>query len=469
MTAPRRDAGSFRDPSGHVYEVGGRIFRTVTDRHAAEYEVLQQNGFYKLLADEGLIVDAEVVPPETLGIGDFRIRHVLEHPKLPFVSYPYEWPFGALKAAALFHLDLHLKALEHGVTLSDASAYNVQFQGAVPIFIDLLSFRRYQEGEYWTAHRQFCEQFLNPLLLRALVGVSHNNWYRGALEGIPTADLLPLLPLRKWLSWGLLSHVVLPERLQRTSRAWTTDDLRRAAKRRLPRRSLVGMLQQLRRWIAKLAPARTGETVWGDYAETHSYRSSEHASKRQFVRRFVEKTKPALLFDLGCNTGDFSAVALEAGARNVIGFDSDQNALDRSFRRSLDQKLNLTPLFMDAANPSPDQGWGQKERRGLQHRASPDAVLALAFEHHLAIARNIPVPEVVAWIVGMAPQGVIEFVEKTDPTVQRMLSLREDIFDSYTEAAFSAALSRCARIVETDTVSATGRKLFWYERDDAIG
>ena len=111
------------------------------------------------------------------------MRYLLEHARIGYVSFPYEWSFPALKAAALLHLDLHLELLEHDVTLSDASAYNVQFQGARPIFIDVLSLRRYREGEYWLGHRQFCEQFLNPLLLRALAGVPHNAWYRGSLEG----------------------------------------------------------------------------------------------------------------------------------------------------------------------------------------------------------------------------------------------------------------------------------------------
>lgn len=464
MNDLRPEPGSFRDPSGHVYELDGRIYRTVTARHSAEYGALKTNGFFQRLVDEGRLVGFEERPLETLGFSKPGVEHIVEHPKLPFVSYPYEWPFSALKAAALFHLDLHLDALEQGVTLSDASAYNVQFRGAVPIFIDLLSFRRYREGEHWAGHRQFCEQFLNPLLLRSYLGIAHNAWYRGALEGIPTADILPLLPLRRKLSWNVLSHLVLQERLQRASRRWTADRLKAAAQRRLPKASFIGMLRQLRHWIDRLSPLDSRGTVWGDYSATHTYQPAEYAAKREFIARFIEKTKPGLVFDLGCNTGDFSAVALEAGAGTVIGFDFDQGALERSFRRSLDHKLNLTPLFLDAANPSPDQGWRQRERRGLQRRAAPDAVLALAFEHHLALGRNIPLGDVVAWIVGIAPSGVIEFVEKTDPTVQRMLSLREDIFDDYTEATFTEALERCARIVETQTVSAAGRKLFWYDR-----
>ena len=45
---------------------------------------------------------------------------------------------------------------KHGFTLSDATAYNIQFAGSAPVFIDHLSFRPYREGEIWAAHRQFC-------------------------------------------------------------------------------------------------------------------------------------------------------------------------------------------------------------------------------------------------------------------------------------------------------------------------
>ena len=51
------------------------------------------------------------------------------------------------------------------------------------------------------------------------------------------------------------------------------------------------------------------------------------------------------------------------------------------------------------------------------------------------------------WLTGLAPSGVIEFVPKSDPTVQRMLALREDIFTDYDEAAFRTCLANNARIV----------------------
>jgi ribosomal protein L11 methylase PrmA len=388
---------------------------------------------------------------------------VVEHPLIPYVTFPYEWSFSALKAAALLHLKLHLHLLEHDVTLSDASAYNVQFIGARPIFIDTLSLRRYRDGEYWLGHRQFSEQFLNPLLLRAHLGLPHNAWYRGSLEGIPSIDLARLLPLRSKLSWRIASQVMLPARLQRRAISAPEQDLPKMPERRLAKSAFKAMLGQLQSWIEALTPAGTDKTVWQDYAQTHSYDDPEDQAKHATVAAFVNATKPALLFDFGCNTGDYSALALEEGAGSVIGFDMDQGALEGAFARATAADLAFLPLYLDAANPSPAQGWRQTERPGLADRAPADGLLALAFVHHLAIARNIPLDQLIAWLTGLAPTGVIEFVPKNDPTVQRMLALRDDIFSDYDATQFATLLAKRARIVRRDVVSAAGRELFWYD------
>ena len=459
------DGGSFRDPSGHIYRINGKIFRTVSAVAASAYEFVRNSGALSEWAEQGLVLGVQETDFSVLGPVSPEVRYVLEHPTLPFVSYPYEWPFQALKTAALFHLDLQMKALARDITLSDASAYNVQFLGSRPVFIDHLSFKPYQEGEFWTGHKQFCEQFLNPLLLRALLGVSYNGWYRGNLEGITAVDLNSLLPLHRKLSWNVFSHVTLQARGQKKAIEGKKEkEIKALRHRKLPRRAYLGMLSQLRNWIVRLEPANTGKTVWGDYATTHSYSSEEAKAKHAFVAEFVRKTKPCMLWDLGCNTGDYAETALRSGAERIIGFDFDQEALDRAFLRAQEKNLNFLPLFLDATNPSPNQGWNCQERAGFQARASADALLALAFEHHLAIGRNVPLDYVVKWLVDLAPIGIIEFTPKDDPTIQKMLALREDIFPNYSEENFVCALKRHARVVGSKTVSATGRRLFIYDR-----
>ncbi len=260
--------------------------------------------------------------------------------------------------------------------------------------------------------------------------------------------------------------MLLQARLHAKAMREPAPNIEKARRARLSPAAFQGLLGQLRRWIARLEPADGVPSAWGDYARQHSYRAAEEAAKRSFVEAFVARTRPGLLFDLGCNTGDYAALALAAGARRVVGFDFDQQALDAAFRRAQKDDLDFLPLFLDAANPSPDQGWRQLERSGFAGRAKADALLALAFEHHLAIARNLPLGQILAWLTGLAPQGVIEFVPKADPTVARMLALREDIFPDYDEATFARHLTSTARIVRSEIVSEHGRRLFWYARGD---
>lgn len=456
------DAGSFRDPAGRVYRLDGRVFRTVMPTSAPAYEGVRDAGLLDALIGRGLVVGSEEVDRAALGNMASASAYVLEHPRIPFVSYPYEWSFSLHKRAALHHLDVHLSALDSGFTLSDATAYNIQFLGTRPVFIDHLSFRPYREGELWAGHRQFCMQFLNPLICWALLGIQPNHWFRGSLEGIAPGDLAPLLRWRHNFSWTVMTHVTAQAALQRRSvrSGATAGHLREG---RLPLSGLKAMLIGLRDYIDGLEP-KGGATVWGDYAQDNSYADGEAAAKRRFVGEMVAATRPGLLLDLGCNSGDYSLAALEAGAERVVGFDYDHGALERAFRRFDEKGSPVLPLWLDAANPSPSQGWGQAERQGLAQRARADALIALAFIHHIVIGRNVPLDMALDWLVEMAPVGVIEFPPKSDPMVQRLLSQRDDIFPDYDEASFRALLGARARIVRSEHLSQGGRVLVWYDR-----
>jgi ribosomal protein L11 methylase PrmA len=447
-----------------VFEAGRRVFRVIRKPALDDYEFIRTSNAVRALVERGWLVDFTEVDPGIVEVRDADAIAVVEHPRLEFISHPYEWSFALMRSAALRHVDLHLALLDAAGTLSDASAYNIQFVGPNPVFIDLLSVRRYRDGEFWAGHKQFCEQFLNPLLLRAYFDIPHNAWYRGALEGIPTEDLARLLPMRKRLSIRTMSHVVLPSMAHRGAEKRLPSEMQHLRERTLPLRSFRSMLLQLRQWIDGLRPRNTNRSVWADYERTHTYDTNEQRAKREFVAEFVAAVKPGVLWDLGCNTGDYSQLALESGCRYVVGFDFDKNAIDAAYRRADERRLAFLPLFLDAANPSPDQGWRNAERLGLSSRNGADALLALAFEHHLAIGRNVPLAQVVEWIAGLAPTGVIEWVEKSDSTIGRMLALREDIFDRYTLPVFEAELARCARIVKSAVVSDEGRRLYWYDR-----
>ena len=87
---------------------------------------------------------------------------VIQPEMVPFISYPYEWSFSQLKDAALLTLAIQKEAINAGMSLKDASAYNIQFYKGKPILIDSLSFEKYIEGRPWVAYRQFCQHFFSP-------------------------------------------------------------------------------------------------------------------------------------------------------------------------------------------------------------------------------------------------------------------------------------------------------------------
>ncbi|MFQ5565408.1 MAG: class I SAM-dependent methyltransferase [Paracoccaceae bacterium] len=460
----RRDGGSYRDPSGYVFYREGRVYRAIMKRAQADYEAVRDTPLVReLLAGGDIIASRELNRDEARQLVP-EAAYVVEHDPVPFVSYPYEWPFALLQRAARFHLDLHLRLLGAGVSLSDATAYNVQFLGLRPVFIDLLSLRPYEDGELWLGHHQFMQQFLHPLLLNALAGVSYNNWYKGNLDGIHRADLVRCLPVTRRLSRRVFKQVVLPNMIEREQREGDAAPAAAATPARLEKAALVALLRDLDSWIAGLRPGTISGTTWADYQKTRTYNADEVEEKRAAVAAFCGAHKPPVIWDIGCNTGEFSELALQSGCTRAIGFDLDEGALHLACERAQKNRLDLLPLNMDLLNPSTGCGWMGAERKALTDRAQPDAIIALALIHHLAIAGNVPLDEAVGWLVSLAPRGIIEFVHKSDETVQRMLRFRKDIFDDYDEAAFRRHLEAKAQVLERREVTASGRALYFYQR-----
>lgn len=463
-TEVKIDPSSYRDPSGRVIYFGERVLRSVTNYAADEYDALSKDPLIGELCSSGRLIDFQAVDAGLLGnSGDITALHrLIEHPRIPLITYPYEWSFEMLRAAALAHLDLHRDLLNGGFTLADATSYNIQFVKTKPVFIDLLSIRRYRDDEVWAGHDQFLRMFVNPLLLESGTGFPFTTVLRSDLEGLRSETLLPLLPWRDRTRLTVFLHVVLPVLLQgRESRGALAAGT--PSRRPLPKHAYLHMLEQLRNLVAVMKP-RPKKSFWSNYSRSNSYAAVSQAEKETFVRSFVGKTRPGVLVDLGCNDGQYSFIALDAGAGSVVGLESDRTALDAAFIEADRIGAAFTPLHLDIANLSPSQGWHGKERASFSDRLRGDAVLALAVLHHLVIGRNIPIGEAVRFIVELAPHGVIEFVPKEDPMVQRMLRYREDIFPHYTYEAFTGFLRDVADIAAEIKISNSQRRLIAFSK-----
>jgi hypothetical protein len=467
---PQRDSGSFRDPSGYVFMLGDTVIRTVNPSAAEAFKAVRQSQVIEQLTQQGLMIDTEVNPILDVSVQNFSGARgevptfLLKHPKVDFISYPYEWTFTQLKDAALTHLKIQLLAFERGMILSDATPFNMQFMDGKPVHIDVLSLKPYVQGEPWSAYNQFCRLFLLPLLIEAWVGMPFQGFLKASLDGVEFADAIKILPKRKlYLSLNGLIHVLLQAKaVDKTSSSQASEAQQKKISLNPSRYKAI--LLEMQAWISGLQSGRNVKSYWNEYAHVNSYQEGMRFIKERFVSQWAVGLPNGTLWDIGGNTGDYSMQAIQAGMKNAVIFDGDIDSLEKAYQRAKTQKKPLLPVLMDLADPSPAMGWNQSERKGLNERQKPDGILALAVIHHLVIGRNLPHESVIAWFVHMASKGIIEFVPKSDPMVRQMLSHREDIFVDYDEAHFRKYLSQFARIVQEERIPENDRVIFSYER-----
>ncbi len=456
--------GSFRDPSASVFTFENRIIRKINKSGNKKIELFISSKILEESIKKKYLIDTWIVEDQDLK-KKFNSDFLLEHKKIPFISYPYEWNFEQLKDAALHHLDFNIFLIEKNFQLSDASAYNIQFVGNKPIFIDVMSIEKYEEGSNWNGHNQFCEQFLNPLIINSRKKILHNNWYRGNIEGISNIDICKVLSVFQKLNPTIFFNVVLPAYFENKNKSKNINELKllKDNKKNLNKNSYLWMLKNLKKFIYKIKKSNE-ITFWKNYDVDNTYSAEQFEIKKKIVTEFIKKNNPKNLCDLGCNTGEYSEISINNGSKHVVGFDYDQGALIKSYSRAKEKNLHFLPLYLDATNPSSNIGWQQTERFGLLERCNFDAMIALAFEHHLAIAKNIPLKDLIEWFISIAPKGLIEFVPKEDETVQIMLKFRKDIFIDYTEENFKNLLLKKAKIVQINNIKNTQRKIYEYEK-----
>lgn len=462
-----RDYGSFRDPEGHVFSASGRVFRGISSAAAPRVRRFIHSDFYKKRAGSQIVETMEVSSEEAASAG-ISIADVdsfemwVEHSRIPLISYPYEWPFESLKEAGRLTLNLLIDGLHCGYTLKDASAFNVQFINTKPIFIDVLSFTEYREGEPFIGYKQFCEHFLAPLCLSACAGIDYNTWFRGRLEGLDLVEVSKALPVVTRFRMQILMHLHLQAWAMQRVRA-TTSVVKRKRHRPVSRRNLVALCDSLKKFITKLQRQRS--SYWQQYSGCNSYSDSSSGDKVCIAREFIMENNIREVLDLGCNTGEYSRVAVDAGARRVIGTDVDCGAIDIAFKDARKDSLPIQVLYFDITNPSPDMGWMYRERLTLEQRlGQTGGIFCFALIHHIVIGRNIPIEFFVRWVCGLAPKGLIEFVPKSDPMVQGLLRDREDIFVDYDQANLERILQAINQRVVIHAMQSSSRVIYAWER-----
>jgi SAM-dependent methyltransferase len=466
-TGSQRDAASFRDPSGYVFRHAGRIFRSLDARAAADLKALQEKGSLARLVADRLIVPTSFVPPSPL-LDQLTAAHpgfaaFLEHETIDPITYPYCWTVYMLADAAATTLDVQLRLLETGHSLKDATAYNVQFVRTRPQFIDLTSIERPPRLDIWVALGQFQQMFTYPLLLTRYRGWDLRSYFLSSLGGRTAAQVGASFGGLSRLRPGLLLDLTLPLWLDRKS--GESGPGREVFDKPNPNSAPQAMnLRRLRKKVLKLAEGYRPQGVWARYTQECSYVDAATAAKKKIVRAMIERVKPRRVLDLGCNTGEYSLLAAEAGCE-VIAADADHDAVEMLYRRVRGHDKPITPIVVDLCNPSPAIGFRNLERPRLVERIGADAVLALALLHHLHVSGNLPLEAIADLFDDLTKDAlVLEFVPTDDVMFRRLTRLRRETFEGMTLERCLAAFAPRFELQAREPVPEGGRVLLLFRK-----
>jgi hypothetical protein len=428
----------------------------------ANFRALSQLDFFRQEAGRGRIVGTRALDeddPRSIAIKAQGWAGALEHDRVPFLSYPYEWTFSMLKDAALLHLDLLEESLKAGWVIKDSTPYNIQFVGSAPAFIDIPSFVRRPPGDYWRGYRQFCMLFLYPLLLTAHRGIPFQGLLRASLDGLSPGEIAPFFAGFSGFRRGILSHVKLPAALERRAVTKGANGATEVAKPQSDA-MVLGLVQSMRRLVSNLATP-VAATMWSDYGDTHSYDRASIKEKATFVEQAAARGRCKMAWDLGSNTGAFSEL-LESRADHVISVDADHECVERLYLRLRARDgRKILPLVMNLANPSPNQGWASGERLAFDSRNKPDLILGLALIHHICLGNNVPISNFLDWLVMTRARLIIEFVDRSDSMVRELLERKTEAHEDYSLANFERELRRRYEILSSAPLKRGERRIYY--------
>jgi len=426
---------TFRDPAGSVLLAPDSVLRTVAPDHAAETLEFLASPLAQRLTAEGRLIASTVLRSDADGL-------LLSHPRVPFISYPAEWPPSLWASAARLTLTLSTELVEQGWILKDATPLNVLFQGSKPIFVDLLSIRRTEPKPIWFAYGQFVRTFLLPLIAHTRLGwrlQTAITWR----DGIEPEELYAALGWPQRLRYPARGFITLPVVLGKMMKSVGPIPQTQPADLAIVGKTLLKMFASLAAAVESVKPAPR-ESTWSNYAETAGhYSDSDHAEKRQFVAEALQRSAPRHVLDIGCNTGNYSRLAASFGA-SVVAIDQDTGALERLHARSEATGDDILPLAVDLSFPTPATGWNNRESFSFLERSEGhfDTVLMLAVIHHLLLSAQIPLDRIAALCARLTTRNLIlEWVPPADPKFVEVLRGREAIYTHITEQAFRDAFA----------------------------
>jgi SAM-dependent methyltransferase len=477
--SPECSKRSFRDPSGFVVATEDRIYRCITPAGLSDFQAIQASPTVRRWVAEGRMIGwrplaPEEIPAQLAVVGNVNVSNGalwVEHERLPFPSYPYEWPAEMLAIAGRHTLQLAQELLPEGLGLKDATPFNILFRGPDPVLVDLLSIERRDPLDYrWFAGTQFMRTFLLPLLVHRRRGLGLDSIFLTRREGFDPVEVYRMCTPLERLHPHVLRLVTIPVWLEPVAeaRGEALYRPRRASSPEQARFILSRLLRRLERTLDALQPRWSVQASrWADYmASCPGYTREQFAQKAQFVQRVIEQHHPRQVLDVGANTGFFSLLAARHGAA-VVAIDADRAAIGRLWHQAHQDRLPVLPLVVHFSQPSPATGWNNTECASFLDRARGrfDLVLLLAVVHHLLVTDRVTLNDLLAVVAALTTHlAVIEFVGGDDPMFRRLVRGRDTLYAHLTREFWERTLVGFFDIEHVETLAGGTRTLYLLKR-----
>jgi SAM-dependent methyltransferase len=330
--------------------------------------------------------------------------------------------------------------------------------------VDLLSIERREPGDpTWVPEAQFVRTFLLPLAAYARFGISLAQSLPVRGDGITPEEMYRWLSFWQRLSAPFRSLVTIPVWLASRRSIDSGEIYRKQLLQDGAKAAYVleMVYRRLRKALAQCKPPEP-DSNWSGYMTTHTYSNSQFQQKEEFFDRVLSEFPRKRVLDLGCNTGYFSVMAARSGA-SVVAADSDPAVVDQVWRHARTGGLDILPMVVDLARPTPSTGWANRERISFLDRAEGkfDLVVMLALIHHLLVTERIPLGDILAVAARLTNDLlVIEYVGVEDPMFKRIARGRDHLHADDTPERFEAECRRHFEIVRKAKIESSHRILY---------
>jgi 2-polyprenyl-3-methyl-5-hydroxy-6-metoxy-1,4-benzoquinol methylase len=415
---------SFRDPTGFIIIKNNKILRKIYYKKNNFYKILFKKKWYKKLVREKKIQNI-------LYLKSDKKFSTYSHKKFIFPIFANEFCAEQLYQAGMLTIEIALESIKDNVILKDASAWNVVFDDAKPIFIDVTSFEIYKKERVWFAHGQFCRHFIIPLILHKETKLKISSFFNSHRDGLDPTFAKKILGLKTFKTLASFETIFLSSIFNYKFKKKNLTN----PNGRFNKEIYIKNILRLKEYLKSVRP-KMFNSKWSDYEENRThYSNNDLKLKNRFVS-IASKIVKGIALDLGCNKGEYS-LQLAKKKIKVISADFDQDCLNQ-FQRNL-KNHNITICDLNIANPTPSIGWENKEHKSFIERAKNkfDLIMCLGLLHHLIVSERIPIEKILKTFSLLSKKYLlIEFIDKDDRKFIEVANYNLNLYNYFTEDYF---------------------------------